>query len=225
MNDFASVRAVVFDAVGTLIYPNPPAAVVYQQLGLMQGSGLSEGEIASNFKSAIRQYPYQPRTNEHIERARWRRIVADVFTDLDDTESLFGQLWDHFARSSSWAVFDDVADALRELHTFGLVTAIGSNFDDRLSAIVPELAPLDQTQATFVSSQLGFTKPAIEFFRAIEAELQLHPHELLMVGDDARNDIAGAAQAGWHGLLLDRAANGNTQGTIQSLRELASSWA
>ena len=219
-SNFASVRAVVFDAVGTLIHPDPPATVAYYELGRQHGSRLTQDDIARNFRRVLNRHACKPRTNEQIERGRWRHIVADVFTDLNETESLFSQLWNHFARSSSWAVYDDVPVVLTELNSLGVITAIGSNFDDRLIALAPELASLDRTRATFVSSQLGFTKPSIEFFRAIEAKLCLHPNQLLMVGDDARNDIEGAAQAGWHSLLLNRGATGNAKGAIQSLREI-----
>jgi putative hydrolase of the HAD superfamily len=101
-----------------------------------------------------------------------------------------------------------------------VIAAIGSNFDARLLAIARELPPLNQTHAIFVSSQLGFTKPSIEFFRAIEAELRLQPHELLMVGDDVTNDIEGANRAGWHSTLLDRDETGNAEGVIRSLLDI-----
>ncbi|MDA1053784.1 MAG: HAD-IA family hydrolase [Planctomycetota bacterium] len=214
----------MFDAVGTLIYPNPRAEVVYYELGRQHGSRLTQNEIARNFARVLKRHAYKLRTNEQIERDRWRQIVADVFTDIDESEPLFRQLWNHFARSTSWAVYDDVPDVLAELHALGLITAIGSNFDDRLLAIAKELAPLNQTHAIFVSSQLGFTKPSIEFFRALEAELRLQPHQLLMVGDDVTNDIEGANQAGWHSLLLDRDKTEYAEGTSHSLGEITSSF-
>jgi putative hydrolase of the HAD superfamily len=215
----------VFDAVGTLIYPHPAVPVAYYEFGRQHGSRLTHDDIARNFSGVLKRRVCEPRTNEQIEHRRWRYIVAEVFSDLDETESLFRQLWSHFARSSSWAVYDDVPDVLTELNSLGVITAIGSNFDDRLIAIASELSPLDQMRATFVSSRVGFTKPSIEFFRAIEAKLQLHPSQLLMIGDEARNDREGAAQAGWHSLLLNRGATGSAKGVIQSLREITRLWA
>ncbi len=40
-------------------------------------------------------------------------------------------------------------------------------------------------------------KPELPFFRRIEEELGLRPHQLLMVGDDFWGDVTGACQAGW----------------------------
>ena len=52
----------------------------------------------------------------------------------------------------------------------------------------------------FASSELGWRKPAIEFFRAVEQRLNARPDELAMVGDDDRLDIAAAVRAGWRGI-------------------------
>jgi len=218
--DYASLRGVVFDAVGTLIYPDPPVAITYYELGRQHGSQLSQSDIARNFRRVLKCRTYERRTNEQIERGRWRLIVADVFTDLDDTQSLFRHLWDHFARSTSWAVYDDVPDVLAELNSRGLITAIGSNFDDRLLSIAKQLAPLDQLDAIFVSAQLGYTKPSIEFFRSIEHRLQLRPSQLLMVGDDIRNDFEGGATAGWRSLLLNRETSMDGDASLRSLLDL-----
>ena len=221
-SNFGSVRAVVFDAVGTLIYPDPPVAVAYQQLGQQHGSQLTREDIARNFRHAIHNFPYQATTNEHLERERWRQVVACVFNDIDDTERLFRELWDHFAHPANWSVYEDVPDAVSKLQSLGYLTAIGSNFDDRLLAIVPELPTLNRIESIFVSSQLGFTKPAVEFFRAIELELGFRAEQLLMVGDDPRNDFAGATTAGWRSLLLNRPQTDGTTGSIRSLRDIAS---
>ncbi|MCA9122544.1 MAG: HAD-IA family hydrolase [Planctomycetaceae bacterium] len=217
-----SVRAVVFDAVGTLIHPDPPVSVAYKELGFQHGSQLTREDIARNFHRVLLAFSHQTTTDEEIELQRWRQIVAGVFSDLEDTDRLFCELWDHFARPASWSVNEDAAAALADLKLRGYQTAIGSNFDNRLLAIVPKLPPLNQVQEIFVSSQVGFAKPAVQFFRAIEVELNLFPDELLMVGDDPANDIAGAAEAGWHSLLLNREHSASVPDSIRSLREIAS---
>jgi putative hydrolase of the HAD superfamily len=52
----------------------------------------------------------------------------------------------------------------------------------------------------FASSEIGWRKPAPQFFRTIQEQLGLSPHELLMVGDDLQLDIAAANRAGWQAL-------------------------
>ena len=201
---FDSIRCVVFDAVGTLIYPNPRVEIVYHQLGHQHGSHLSQEETARNFRHAFKHRGWNPRSSEKIERDCWKKVVSNTFADLDDTESLFVALWNHFAQPSSWAVYDDAPEIFARLFSRGLVTAIGSNFDARLLTIARELTPLNQARAVFVSSQVGFSKPNPRFFRAIEKSLQLGPDQLMMVGDNPVSDIKGASRAGWKTLLLDR---------------------
>jgi len=219
-SNYKSVRAVVFDAVGTLIYPDPPAAVAYHQLGRAFGSQLTQDTVSQNFRLVLKQHAYEPRTNENIERERWRRIVANVFTDLDDTETLFHQLWEHFANAMSWAVYDDVLGVFAQLESRGVAIAIGSNFDDRLIAIAERLPPLRFARQIFVSSKLECTKPSVDFFRSIEGTLRLSPEQLLMVGDDLQNDFGGARSAGWHSLWLDRASSTNAVDCIRTLGDI-----
>ena len=219
-SQYSSVRAIVFDAVGTLIYPDPPVAVAYHELGRQHGSRLTQDAIAANFALAIKQNSCASRTSEQQERWRWRQIVADVFTDVDESESLFESLWHHFAQASHWAAYDDVAETLAAIKRQGFITAIGSNFDNRLLDIAKQLAPLDQLDAIFVSSQLGHAKPSIEFFRSIECKLQLQPSQLLIVGDDIRNDVEGGRRAGWHNQLVNRETRPNRDAALQSLFDL-----
>ena len=48
------VRAVVFDAVGTVIHPDPPAAEVYVEVGRRFGSRLGMADIVGRFAAAFR---------------------------------------------------------------------------------------------------------------------------------------------------------------------------
>jgi HAD superfamily hydrolase (TIGR01549 family) len=57
-------------------------------------------------------------------------------------------------------------------------------------------APL--LSAIVVSERVGTIKPRPQIFRAAEAALGAHPHELLHVGDDWAADVVGARDAGWH---------------------------
>jgi len=45
-------------------------------------------------------------------------------------------------------------------------------------------------------------KPAAAFFHAAAQQLEVAPHEILMIGDDTRVDVGGAQQAGLKGALV-----------------------
>lgn len=203
------VRAVLFDAVGTLLVPRPPVAEVYHAHARRFGSSLGREEIARRFAAAFaRQEAIDraagDRTSEPRERERWRAIVAETIHDANDADGLFDALWNHFALASHWRLFDDAPAAIARARDSAGVVGMASNFDARLHGIVANMAGLAPIARVFVSSELGWRKPAAEFFRAIEAALGLRPEEILLVGDDVENDHRAAAAAGWRAVLVDR---------------------
>ena len=54
----------------------------------------------------------------------------------------------------------------------------------------------------FISSELGFEKPQIEIFRAVENTLQVAPEKIMHLGDSLSRDFIGAQQAGWNAVLF-----------------------
>ena len=95
------------------------------------------------------------------------RIVAEVFDRSPYAEQIFDDLWEHFASPANWRLFEDAANAWRQLAAQGLTLGIASNFDDRLVPILASLPPLDDCRHLFISSRIGWRKPAPEFFAAI----------------------------------------------------------
>lgn len=220
------VAAVLFDAVGTLIEPDPPVAEAYQAAGRRFGSQLSSQQILGRFRAAFaRQERLDAaesgdRTDEPRERRRWQAIVGEVFDDVADSAGLFDALWRHFAASAHWRLCPGAADCWRELSARGLALGIASNFDARLLAVCEGLAPLDECRRVFVSSQLGVRKPNPAFFAAIAERLRLPPERILLAGDDLDNDFLAAAAAGWQSVLIDPARRHDVKRRIASLAEL-----
>ena len=59
----------------------------------------------------------------------------------------------------------------------------------------------------FVSDAVGYFKPDVRTFQAVEEALHLNPAETWYIGDSIENDIEGAGNAGWHTILLNRRHN------------------
>lgn len=205
---FDGLQAVLFDAVGTLIYPDPPVSVAYAAAGRRFGSRIDEAEIQRRFKVAFARQEaldadeYGQRTSESRERERWQAIVCEIFDDVGDRDALFQQLWEHFAEASHWRVFGDVAELWSSIEARRLLIGIASNFDGRLRALCQNLPTLDRCRALFISSEVGARKPALDFFRAVEGRLQLPPGQILLVGDDRESDFEAARAAGWQAALV-----------------------
>ena len=75
----------------------------------------------------------------------------------------------------------------------------------------------------FTSAQLGYVKPNPEIFLAVAAAIEIHPADLLMVGDNAIDD-GGAGAVGIRTLILPR-TSGPTHGLATVLGVIAGSQA
>ena len=208
------ISGIVFDAVGTLIKPDPSVAMAYTMAARRQGVELEPGDVRDRFQAHFQNDGIHAEqgvfsTDEATERRRWRKIVFDVLPEIPDPDRAFDELWDHFSRAEYWRCFPDVAPALRALENTGIALCVGSNFDRRLRGVVQGLPELDcWGDSLVISSEVGFRKPHSSFFRAACEHLGLPPERVLCVGDDIENDVRGAIRAGLSGLLLDRVAQG-----------------
>jgi putative hydrolase of the HAD superfamily len=207
-----SIEGIVFDAVGTLIKPDPSVANAYTAAARRQGVELEPEEVRARFQVHFQSDEVHAEqgvltTDEATERRRWRHIVAGVLPELPDPDRAFDELWEHFSTPASWRCFRDVVPAMRALKQMGVSLCVGSNFDGRLRGVVqglPELAAW--VDSLVISSEVGYRKPHPSFFRAACDHLGLPPKRVLCVGDDVENDVRGAIRAGLAGLLLDRHA-------------------
>jgi putative hydrolase of the HAD superfamily len=205
-----TVRAVAFDAVGTLIHPDPPVAVVYADVGRRYGSTLSAADLAPRFRASFAEREAADRaagwrTDEAGEYERWRGIVTSIFADLSPVAAAaaFADLWAHFARPDCWRADPDAAPLLAGLAARGVRLAVASNFDARLRGVLAGLPGLSDFGVVVVSSEVGWRKPAGAFFAALVGGLDAAPGQVLLVGDDLENDHDGATAAGLRAVLLD----------------------
>jgi putative hydrolase of the HAD superfamily len=215
------VRFVMFDAVGTLIRVQPSVAEVYWNVATRFGSKLTVEQIKDRFETSFARHQDGGPTCEERERERWQAIVSDVLRDISQfKEQVFEELWTAFARPEQWALFEEVPKVWKELRRRGLVLGIASNFDQRLRTICRGMPPLHDASHCFISSEIGFPKPRLEFFRHAECVLNAKPEEILLVGDSLMHDVEGARSAGWQALHVDRDGDQNGLDSIQTLGQL-----
>lgn len=202
---------VVFDAVGTVIRPEPSIAVAYHTIGKQFGSDRTVDDVRSRFSIAFAETERSDLANEStlttsaaIEEARWRHVVAEVFPEVADAEGCFQELHDYFTRPSAWRLFDDTEPALRTLQDRGAHLAIASNFDHRLHSICDGTPALTRFEQRFVSSEMGYRKPSRDFYNMMASELEAAPDRILMVGDGLANDVEGALAVGMKAALISR---------------------
>ncbi len=108
---------------------------------------------------------------------------------------------------STRTVFPDVMPALHRLQSSGLPLAIISNTTNPpfMKDYERELLGLDPFfEFSIYSSGVPYRKPHPSIFKLAASRLQLDAQEILYVGDDPVNDIAGAQKAGMQAVWINR---------------------
>jgi putative hydrolase of the HAD superfamily len=217
--------AVFFDAVGTLIHPDPEPASVYHRVGRSFGSKLDLDTVRERFRQAWQTQDQLDRmldwqTNEGREETRWRTIVAETLFDVSSPEDCFLTLYDYFARREAWRLDPQVVSLLRYLALKGYQLGICSNFDSRLRSIVTAMPKLKIMHHLVISSEVGCRKPAKVFFKRVQECVGLEPSRIIMVGDDLTNDYEGADRFGMVPVLVNQKKPRQVENHIHTWNEL-----
>lgn len=197
------IQAITFDAGGTLLETWPSVGAVYAAVAAEHGwPDLSVAQLNENFLAA-----WRAKTEFDYSEDAWRRIVEESFAGLVDAPALrgfFEAIYARFEKPESWRVYDDVRPALESLRRRGVRLAVVSNWDARLVPLLERLGLTAYFDAVLISAEVGFAKPSPEIFAAAVARLGAVPGAVLHVGDNAREDVAGARGAGLAAVRIDR---------------------
>jgi putative hydrolase of the HAD superfamily len=226
-----NIRAVLFDAGGTLLRAYPSVGHVYATEAERFGVSVTPETLSRHFGVAWRRLRPQEnhdspfRTSEAHERAWWRSLVEAVFDDagLRDAfernfDAFFDALYDRFESPEVWHVFDDVVPALDAIDAAGIRMAVVSNWDSRLPRLLKAIGLAERFEFILTSAEAGWSKPHCAIFEAALERLSLPGHQVLNVGDGMEEDVRGAIAAGLHGIYLNR--NAESAESISTLTDL-----
>ena len=209
------IRAILFDAAGTLFYLTKTVGAHYAYVGREVGLELDAQKLESAFHATWQRMPRRaaidgPREND--DKGWWRELVGRVFDRVApslseiDRDNFFEVAYEHFAEAGVWELYPEVPEVLEQLQPrFQL--AVISNFDGRLRFILQHLGISNYFSYIFISSELGADKPDPEIFRRALKIMHLNGDEVLHVGDDPERDWKAAAAAGLLVFRLDRPRN------------------
>jgi putative hydrolase of the HAD superfamily len=228
-----TIKAVYFDAAGTLIKPARRVGESYAAIAAKHGKTVAPAELFERFRICFDAAPRLAFLNapageiEALERDWWKTLVAQVFEPwgrFDNFDEYFNELFDYFAQPNAWALFPEVMDTLAALSDRSVTLAVISNFDSRLLAILDGLGAGACFADVLVSSRIGYAKPDRQIFAAALARHGLAADEALHVGDSEANDLQGAQNAGLRALLIDRnpAADRARPNRIATLQQIIS---
>ena len=209
------IKAILFDAAGTLFYLTKTVGDHYAYVGREVGLDLDAQQLERAFHAAWQQMPRRPATDgprENDDKGWWRELVDRMFDQVArslsefDRDNFFEIAYEHFAEAGVWKLYPEVVDVLEQLRErFQL--AVISNFDGRLRLILRNLGISKYFAHVFISSELGADKPDSEIFRRAIAMMHLNADQVLHVGDDPERDWKAAAAAGLLVFRLDRPRN------------------
>lgn len=229
-----SLRAIFFDAAGTLFHLREPVGDTYARIAAKHGVMAEPRDLEKAFRAAWTALPspVHPESTPPADddRSWWREVVwltfvqatasRDAVGAVDDGaaevfEPMFADMYAHFANAEAWQLYEDTLPALEQLrehagdHVDGapLRLFVLSNFDRRLYPILQGLSIASFFEKVLLSSEVGASKPHARMFDAAlaaAAETNVPASECLHIGDDARCDFEGAQTAGIHATLVSR---------------------
>lgn len=189
-------KALLVDAVGTLVVPSQPMAQIYKEIGEKYGVEYSEAEILNRYRWAYGQ-PWGRSRLRYVDDGKpfWQYIVKSS-TGCSDSQ-YFEELYHYYATDKAWHLCDpDAESVFKALRNSGVKLAVVSNFDTRLRPVLRALNCDHWFDAVAVSAEVAAEKPNPTIFLKACELLGVKPEEVVHVGDDRRNDIWGARDAG-----------------------------
>ncbi|MEW6296815.1 MAG: HAD-IA family hydrolase, partial [Thermodesulfobacteriota bacterium] len=226
------IRAVFFDAAGTLLTVRGSVGEIYARLAREHGKEVEAAALEAGFRRCFPQAPAMafpgaaPEQLPELERQWWRDLVQRVFAALGPFptfDAYFEALFACFAQPQSWQLYPDAEDTLHRLRRRGLRLGVISNFDSRLFGILEGLGIAHFFDSVVISARAGAAKPDRAIFLQALSALDVRPEEALHVGDSYEADVVGARAAGLVPVFIDRHPRRHAEThsfTIASLAEL-----
>ena len=195
-----TIRAVCFDATGTLIEVAESVGTVYSRAALAEGVKLAAWRLDDAFARVLRQPPSLAAVSttgasraerEAAETAWWTERVRQTFQATDSTvefrdpRAFARALFETYRRPEAWRLRPGARELLAALRADGFALGLASNFDHRLLEIIEALALIDFFSAVEIPSLHGRAKPERAVFEALAGALGARLEELAYVGDDA----------------------------------------
>jgi putative hydrolase of the HAD superfamily len=227
----SDTKAVVLDIDGTLCSLTRGIGEIYADL--LGGSGLALDPVALSHCAVAEWREFQPtylnvaqnyQTNPERERWVWHEYVRGVLTRAGlataNQPKVVERIYEAFSTKDHRAVTPGAIEFLSKARMRGLRVIAATNNDDRSKRVLLELGVAEYLEGIFCAGELGWKKPSVEFFRALEGRLGLKSFAILHVGNDPTLDIEPARRAGWSTILFgehDGSTGSQRAGTFSAL--------
>jgi putative hydrolase of the HAD superfamily len=189
-------RAVLLDALGTLVELEPPWLHLAQALGTGPDDRLA-GAVRAEM-DYYKQHSHEGRDNDSLARLRARcaEVLSRELGREVPVETMMASI--------RFRAFDDAAPALAELRAMGLKLVCVSNWDISLPDVLRRCRLDGALDGVVTSAQVGARKPDPAIFPPALRLADCSPDEAVYVGDTPDEDVQGGEAAGIRTLLIDR---------------------
>ncbi len=215
------MRAILLDALGTLVALEPPGPRMRVALRELAGVDVGAGVAESAFRAEIAYY-----ADHHLEGgdpAALERLRDDCAAVMHEALAAPGIERAVVRRamldSLRFSAFADAAPALAALRARGLRLVVASNWDCSLSGRLEGAGLGPALDAAVSSAEVGHAKPAPAIFEAALERAGASAAEAVHVGDSLEKDVNGARAAGVRAILIAR--DGAPPVGVESVRSLA----
>jgi putative hydrolase of the HAD superfamily len=208
------VRAILLDALGTLIGFEPPAPHLHGELR-RRGYPVPLAEAERAIRAEIAYYRAhldegRDRESLHELRVRCARAMG---LDVPEPVAL-----DALLASLRFFAYPDSAPTLIALRKRGIRLVVVSNWDWSLHERLAETGLTPLLDGALTSAEVGAAKPDPAIFAAALELTGTTPEQTWHVGDTPAADVDGARAAGITPVLIARDAD--VPGAVRSLAEL-----
>jgi putative hydrolase of the HAD superfamily len=225
----ASQRAVLLDALGTLVALEPPAPLLRAVLSERFGVEITHEQAVRAIAAEISYYRAhfdEGRDSAGLAALRGRCAEAlRAALPASDSIARIGPdaLTDALLASLRFTAFPDAGPALGAAREQGRRLVVVSNWDASLPEVLARLELEPLLDGILTSAQAGSRKPSRAIFDQALALAGVPACQAVHVGDSVVEDVDGARRAGVEPILLRRDGERGPPGvqTIATLAELA----
>jgi putative hydrolase of the HAD superfamily len=211
-------RAILFDALGTLLTFEPPAPRLRAALVARTGVDVGEAGAKAAIRAEIAYYRAHLHEGTDPEALHELRVRCARAMDLPfPTEVVLAALME----SLRFHAFPDSAPTLRALRARGLRTVVVSNWDWSLHERLHETGLAELVDGAVASAEIGSAKPDGAIFAAGLRIAGTGPRQTWHVGDTPAADVDGARAAGIRPILIARDEHAPSLDGVTTVRSLS----
>jgi putative hydrolase of the HAD superfamily len=207
------IKAVFFDLYYTLVTYDPPQeeleARALKEFGIDADPEIFRRPLLAANEFIYNEIARQPLSARSQEEklalySQYQEIVLREAGIKYDKNLVLGVLGKAQQFKMNLVLFDDVAPALNELRSRGLVLGLISNIEQDITDTLDRLKLPSWLTVIVTSLDAGANKPQPEIFRYALKQANVQPVEAMYIGDQYQVDVLGARGAGMTGVLIDR---------------------